>query len=396
MREVVIVSACRTAVGDFAGSLSTVSATDLGVVVIKEAIKRAGIKNEDVDEVIMGSVLPHGLGQNPARQSMIRAGLPLEVGAITVNKVCGSGLKSVMLAAQAIQCNDADVIVAGGQENMNLCPYMLKKARTGYRMNNNKLIDAMVHDGLWDHVNDFHMGISAELIAEKYGISREDSDSFAINSYEKVWKAMDEGKFRDEIVPVEVPARKGDPKIFDEDEISTRKPKPSMEGLARLRPAFKKGGLVTAGNASKISDGASALVVMSKEKAEELGCKPMVRVGAQGASGMDMKYVLVAPILSIPKVLAKDGLEIGDVDLHEINEAFSTSSVAVNRELGLDPERVNIHGGSVAIGHPIGASGARILTTLIYAMKDKGAKVGQASLCLGGGEAVTLVVYNEE
>jgi len=396
MREVVIVSACRTAVGDFAGSLSTVSATDLGVVVIKEAIKRAGIKNEDVDEVIMGSVLPHGLGQNPARQSMIRAGLPLEVGAITVNKVCGSGLKSVMLAAQAIQCNDADVIVAGGQENMNLCPYMLKKARTGYRMNNNKLIDAMVHDGLWDHVNDFHMGISAELIAEKYGISREDSDSFAINSYEKVWKAMDEGKFRDEIVPVEVPVRKGDPKIFDEDEISTRKPKPSMEGLARLRPAFKKDGLVTAGNASKISDGASALMVMSKEKAEELGCKPMVRVGAQGASGMDMKYVLVAPILSIPKVLAKDGLEIGDVDLHEINEAFSTSSVAVNRELGLDPERVNIHGGSVAIGHPIGASGARILTTLIYAMKDKGAKVGQASLCLGGGEAVTLVVYNEE
>ena len=396
MREVVIVSACRTPVGDFAGSLSTVSATDLGKLVIKEAIKRAGIKNEDVDEVIMGSVLPHGLGQNPARQSMIRAGLPWEVGAITVNKVCGSGLKSVMLAAQAIQCNDADVIVAGGQENMNLCPYMLKKARTGYRMNNNKLIDAMVDDGLWDHVNDFHMGISAELIAEKYGVSREDSDSFAINSYEKVWKAMDEGKFRDEIVPVEIPVRKGDPKIFDEDEIPTRKPKPSMEGLAKLRPAFKKDGLVTAGNASKISDGASALVVMSKEKAEELGCKPMVRVGAQGASGMDMKYVLVAPILSIPKVLAKDGLEIGDVDLHEINEAFSTSSIAVNRELGLDPDRVNIHGGSVAIGHPIGASGARVLTTLIYAMKDKGAKVGQASLCLGGGEAVTLVVYNEE
>jgi acetyl-CoA C-acetyltransferase len=395
MREVVIVSACRTPVGDFAGSLSTVSATDLGALVIKEAIKRAGIKNEDVDEVIMGSVLPHGLGQNPARQSMVRAGLPWEVGAITVNKVCGSGLKAVMLAAQAIQCNDADVIVAGGQENMNLCPYMLKKARTGYRMNNNKVIDAMVNDGLWDHVNDFHMGISAELVAEKYGISREDSDSFAVNSYEKAWKAMDEGKFRDEIVPVEVPVRKGDPKIFDEDEIPTRKPKPSMEGLARLRPAFKKDGLVTAGNASKISDGASALMVMSKEKAEELGCKPMVRVGAQGASGMDMKYVLVAPILSIPKVLAKDGLEIGDVDLHEINEAFSTSSVAVNRELGLDPERVNIHGGSVAIGHPIGASGARVLTTLIYAMKDKGAKVGQASLCLGGGEAVTLVLYNE-
>ena len=396
MREVVIVSACRTAVGDFAGSLSTVSATDLGALVIKEAIKRAGIKNEDVDEVIMGSVLPHGLGQNPARQTMVRAGLPWEVGAITVNKVCGSGLKSVMLAAQAIQCNDADVIVAGGQENMNLCPYMLKNARTGYRMNNNNLIDAMVHDGLWDHVNDFHMGISAELVAEKYGISRKDSDSFAINSYEKAWKAIDEGKFRDEIVPVEVPVRKGDPKIFDEDEIPTRKPKTSMESLARLRPAFKKDGLVTAGNASKISDGASALVVMSKEKAEELGCKPMVRVGAQGASGIDMKYVLVAPILSIPKVLAKDGLDIGDIDLHEINEAFSTSSVAINRELGIDPERVNIHGGSVAIGHPIGASGARVLTTLIHAMKNKGAKVGEASLCLGGGEAVTLVLYNEE
>ncbi len=396
MREVVIVSACRTAVGDFAGSLSTVSATDLGALVIKEAIKRAGIKNEDVDEVIMGSVLPHGLGQNPARQTMVRAGLPWEVGAITVNKVCGSGLKSVMLAAQAIQCNDADVIVAGGQENMNLCPYMLKNARTGYRMNNNNLIDAMVHDGLWDHVNDFHMGISAELVAEKYGISREDSDSFAINSYEKTWKAIDEGKFRDEIVPVEVPVRKGDPKIFDEDEIPTRKPKTSMESLARLRPAFKKDGLVTAGNASKISDGASALVVMSREKAEELGCKPMVRVGAQGASGIDMKYVLVAPILSIPKVLAKDGLDIGDIDLHEINEAFSTSSVAINRELGIDPERVNIHGGSVAIGHPIGASGARVLTTLIHAMKNKGAKVGEASLCLGGGEAVTLVLYNEE
>jgi len=396
MREVVIVSACRTAVGDFAGSLSTVSATDLGALVIKEAIKRAGIKNDDVDEVIMGSVLPHGLGQNPARQTMVRAGLPWEVGAITVNKVCGSGLKSVMLAAQAIQCNDADVIVAGGQENMNLCPYMLKNARTGYRMNNNNLIDAMVHDGLWDHVNDFHMGISAELVAEKYGISREDSDSFAINSYEKAWKAIDEGKFRDEIVPVEVPVRKGDPKIFDEDEIPTRKPKTSMESLARLRPAFKKDGLVTAGNASKISDGASALVVMSREKAEELGCKPMVRVGAQGASGIDMKYVLVAPILSIPKVLAKDGLDIGDIDLHEINEAFSTSSVAINRELGIDPERVNIHGGSVAIGHPIGASGARVLTTLIHAMKNKGAKVGEASLCLGGGEAVTLVLYNEE
>ncbi len=396
MRDVVIVSACRTAIGDFAGSLSSVSATDLGATVIKEAIQRAGVKYEEVDEVIMGNVLPHGLGQNPARQSVVRAGLPWEVGAITVNKVCGSGLKAVMLAAQAIQCKDAEVIVAGGQENMNLCPYMLKKARTGYRMNNNTLVDGMVHDGLWDLVNDFHMGISAELVADKYGVTREDMDIFALNSYEKTWKAIEDNKFRDEIVPIEIPVRKGDPKIFDTDEIPFRKPKTSSDGLARLRPAFKKDGMVTAGNASKISDGASALVVMSREKAEELGCKPMVRVGAQGASGLDMKYVLVAPILSIPKVLAKDGLKIGDVDLHEINEAFSSSSVAINRELGINPDQVNVHGGAVALGHPIGASGARLLTTLIYAMKERDARVGEASLCLGGGEAVTLVVYNED
>ncbi|MFP4086050.1 MAG: acetyl-CoA C-acetyltransferase [Desulfobacteraceae bacterium] len=395
MRDVVIVSACRTAVGDFAGSLSGVSATDLGAMVIKEAIRRAGIQNQDIDEVIMGSVLPHGLGQNPARQTMVRAGLPWEVGAITVNKVCGSGLKAVMLAAQAIQCNDAEVIVAGGQENMNLCPYMLDKARTGYRMNNAQVKDGMVHDGLWDHVNDFHMGISAELVSERYGVSREDTDAFALGSYQKCWKAIEGDKFKAEIVPVQVPVRKGEPKIFEQDEIPMRPPKTSAEGLARLRPAFKKDGIVTAGNASKISDGASALVVMSKEKADALGLKPLVRVGAQGAAGIDMKYVLVAPILSIPKVLAKDGLKIGDVDIHEINEAFSTSSVAINRELGIDPEKVNVHGGSVAIGHPIGASGARVLTTLIYAMKDRGLEIGQASLCLGGGEAVTLVVYNE-
>jgi acetyl-CoA C-acetyltransferase len=362
---------------------------------MKEALKRAGVENKDVDEVIMGSVLPHGLGQNPARQTMIRAGLPWDVGAITVNKVCGSGLKAVMLGAQAILCGDADVVVAGGQENMNLCPYMLKKARTGYRMGNGQMVDAMVHDGLWDHVNDFHMGISAELVAEKYNITREDSDVFALNSYEKTWQSQEQGKFSGEIVPVAIPSRKGDPVIFDTDEIPTRKPLTNMEGLKKLRPAFKKDGLVTAGNASKIADGASALVVMSREKADALGCKPLVRVGAQGASGMDMKYVLVAPILSIPKVLAKDGLTVDDIDLHEINEAFSTSSIAINRELNIDPLKVNVHGGSVAIGHPIGASGARVLTTLIHAMKDRGAGVGEASLCLGGGEAVTLVVYNE-
>ena len=395
MRDVVIVSACRTPIGDFGGSLSTVSATDLGALVINEAISRAGISKEDVDEVIMGCVLPHGLGQNPARQSMIRAGLPWDVGAITVNKVCGSGLKATMLGAQAIKCGDADVVVAGGQENMNLCPYMLEKARTGYRMNNGVLIDGMVHDGLWDHVNDFHMGMSAELVADKYGVTREDMDEFALRSYEKAWKAIEQGKFKEEIVPVMVPQRKGDPKVFDTDEIPLRKPKTSAEALARLRPAFKKDGRVTAGNASKISDGASAVVLMAREKAQALGCKPLVRVGAQGCAGIDMKYVLVAPIYSIPKVLEKDGLKVEDVDLHEINEAFSSSSVAINRELGLNPDKVNVHGGAVALGHPIGASGARVLTTLIYAMKEKGAEVGQATLCLGGGEAVTLVVYNE-
>lgn len=377
------------------GTLSGISATDLGALVIREAVKRAGIRNEDVDEVIMGCVLPHGLGQNPARQSMVRAGLPWDVGAITVNKVCGSGLKAVMLAAQAIQCGDADVVVAGGQENMNLCPYILEKVRTGYRMNNGAVMDGMVRDGLWDHVNDFHMGMSAELVAEKYGVMRQDMDDFALQSYQKAWKAVEEGKFKKEIVPVEVPVRKGDPKIFDTDEIPLKPPKTSAEALAKLKPAFKKEGAVTAGNASKISDGASALVVMAKERAAELGCKPLVRVGAQGAAGIDMKYVLVAPIYSIPKVLSKAGLKVKDVDLHEINEAFSSSSVAINRALDLDPEKVNVHGGSVALGHPIGASGARVLTTLIYAMKERGAGVGQVSLCLGGGEAVTLVLYNE-
>ncbi len=395
MRDVVIVSACRTAIGDFAGTLSGVSATDLGALVIREALGRAELGVEDVDEVIMGSVLPHGLGQNPARQSMVRAGLPWDVGALTVNKVCGSGLKAVMLAAQAIRCGDADVVVAGGQENMNLCPYMLEKARTGYRMNNGKVVDGMVHDGLWDHVNDFHMGMSSELVAEKYGVSREDADAFALASYEKAWKAMEEEAFAREIVAVDVPQRRGEPVRFDSDEIPVRPPRTSAEALAKLRPAFNKDGATTAGNASKISDGASAVVVMSRERARDLGCRPLVRLGAQGSAGIDMKYVLVAPVLSIPRVLAKDGLSVGDMDLHEINEAFSTSSVAIERGLNLDPAKVNVRGGSVALGHPIGASGARVLTTLIYAMKDMGAEKGQASLCLGGGEAVTLVVYNE-
>ena len=279
---------------------------------------------------------------------------------------------------------------------MNLCPYLLDKARTGYRMNNGRVMDGMVQDGLWDHVNDFHMGMSAELVAEKWGVTREEMDDFSFRSYEKAWKAIELGKFNKEIVPFTVPTRKGEPKVFDTDEIPLRPPKTSREALGKLAPAFKKGGRVTAGNASKISDGASALVVMSRDKAMELGCKPLVRVGAQGASGVDMKYVLIAPIYSIPKVLAKAGLKVEEVDLHEINEAFSASSAAINKVLNLDPEKVNVNGGSVALGHPIGASGARVLTTLIYAMKERGSKVGEASLCLGGGEAVTLVVYNEE
>ncbi len=395
MSDVVIVSACRTAIGNFSGSLNSIPATELGAMVINESLSRAGIEKDVVDEVIMGCVLPHGLGQNPARQAMVKAGLPWGVGATTINKVCGSGLKAVMMASQAIQCGDADVIVAGGMENMNLCPYMLPKARTGYRMNNGQVVDGMVTDGLWDHVNDFHMGMSAELVSEKYGISREDMDSFAFNSYKKALKALEQGKFKEEILPVRIPVRKGDPKMFDTDEIPLKNVDTSLEALSKLRPAFKKGGKVTAANSSKISDGSSALVVMSRSRAKELGCTPLVSVGAQGAAGVDMKYVLIAPIYSIPSVLQKDGLKASDVDLHEINEAFSASSEAINRELGLDPDKVNVKGGAVALGHPIGASGARVLTTLIYAMKERGAEIGQASLCLGGGEAVTLVVYNE-
>ena len=388
MREVVIVSACRTAIGAFAGSLATVSATELGRLAIEEAMARAGIETGVVDEIIMGNVLPAGLGQNPARQAMLKAELDYNVGAITVNKVCGSGLKAVMLAAQAIQCGDADVVIAGGLENMNLAPYYLLKGRTGIRMGNDTVTDGMIHDGLWDHFNDFHMGMSAELCAEKYGVSREDQDQFALASYNKALTAQAEGKFKEEIFPVTIKTRKGEV-VFETDEV----PRPtSLDDLAALRPAFKKDGTVTSGNASKISDGAAAVVVMSAEKAAELGIKPLVRVGAQGAAGLDPKYVLVAPILSIPKVCAKAGLKPAQIDLHEINEAFSASSVAVQRELELDPARISVHGGSVALGHPIGASGARVLVTLLYAMKEKRAKTGMASLCLGGGESVSLIV----
>jgi acetyl-CoA C-acetyltransferase len=389
VEEVFIVSGVRTPLGSFNGSLSTFTATELGALVMTEAIQRAGLSKEQIDEVIMGNVLPAGLGQNPARQAMLRAGLPYEVGAITVNKVCGSGLKAVMLAAQAIALKDAEVVVAGGLENMSQAPFYLEKARTGYRMGNGKLIDSMDHDGLRDINNDFLMGVSAEYCAEKYGVSREDQDTFAHRSYQKALKAREEGKFKEEILPISIPRKGKDPVIFDQDEILRET---SLESLTGLRAAFKKDGTVTAGNASKISDGAAALVLMSGKKMRELNLNPMARIGAQGSSGLDPKYVLVAPILSIPKVLKKAGLTIQDIDLQEVNEAFSSSTVAVIKELGLDREKVNVHGGSVALGHPIGASGARVLVTLLYALKDRGAKRGMASLCLGGGEAVSLII----
>ncbi len=389
MKEAVIVSAVRTPLGSFSGSLGKIGATDLGAIVIKEAINRAGIEKEVVDEVMMGQVLPLGYGQNPAKQAAVKAGMPWEVECITINKVCGSALKTVMLAAQAIQLGDADVVVAGGMENMSMAPYYLEKGRFGYRMGHGQFVDSMIHDGLWDIVNDFHMGISNELCSEKYNVSREDQDRYAAESYKRANEAISSGRFKDEIVPVEIPQRKGDPVVFNQDECPMET---SFEILSKMRGAFKKDGLGTAGNASIISDGAAAVVVMSKEKAEELGCEIMATVGAQASFGLDMKYVLVAPIWAIPKCLKKEGLNIDDVDLYEVNEAFSGSTVAVLQELGLNPEIVNVNGGSVALGHPIGASGCRVLVTLLYEMIKQDKKTGLASLCLGGGEAVAMVV----
>jgi acetyl-CoA C-acetyltransferase len=389
MREAVIVSAVRTPLGSFNGSLGSIGATKLGSMVIEEAIKRAGISKEDVDEVIMGMVLPCGYGQNPAKQAAVQANMPWEVEAITVNKVCGSGLKSVMLGAQAIQLGDADVVVAGGMENMTLAPYYLDKARAGYRMGDGKIYDHMVHDGLWDIINDFHMGISNELCSEKYSVTREDQDRYAAESYRRTLASITSGRFKDEIMPVSVPSRKGEPVLFSEDECARET---SYEALAKMRWAFKKDGVTTAGNASVISDGAAAVVVMAREKAEALGCRIMATIGAQASAGIDMKYVLVAPIWAIPKCLKKEGLSLGDVDLFEVNEAFSGSTVAVMKELKLDPAKTNVNGGSVALGHPIGASGCRLLVTLLHEMVRQDKKVGLTSLCLGGGEAVALIV----
>jgi acetyl-CoA C-acetyltransferase len=375
--------------GSFNGSLGNIGATKLGAVVIEAAVDRADIDKEAVNEVIMGMVLPCGYGQNPARQASVQADMPWDVECITVNKVCGSALKSVMLAAQAVQVGDADVVVAGGMESMSMAPYYLEKARFGYRMGKAKIEDHMVHDGLWDIVNDFHMGISNELCSEKYNVTREDQDQYAVESYRRALEAISAGRFKDEIVPVEVPQRKGSPVKFDQDECPQET---SFESLSKMKPAFKKDGRGTAGNASIISDGAAAVVVMSKEKAKEMGCSIMATIGAQASYGLDMKYLLVAPIWAIPKCLEKEGISKEDVDLFEINEAFSGSTVAVLRELDLDPAIVNVNGGSVAMGHPIGASGCRVLVTLLYEMKRQDKKIGVASLCLGGGEGVALVV----
>ncbi|MGB9629082.1 MAG: thiolase family protein [Thermodesulfobacteriota bacterium] len=393
MREVVITSAVRTAIGNFLGALSPFSATELGGKVIEEAVRRSGIDKKDVDQVIMGNVLPYGLGQNPARQAMIKAGLPMEGGALTINKVCGSGLKAVMLATQIIIAGDAEVIVAGGMESMSRVPYYLENARTGYRLWDGKLVDGMVHDGLWDVVNDYHMGYTAEIQSKKFNISREEQDLFAHESNTKAMKAIREGKFKEEILPIQIPGKKGETILFDTDE----GPRDTdLQAMAKLKPVFKEEGVVTAGNSSKISDGASALVVMSKEKAKSLDIKPLARVGVQAEAGVELEDVLVAPIQSIPKALKKAGLTINDIDLFEINEAFAASTVAIIKTLGIDREKVNVHGGAVALGHPIGASGARVLTTLLYAMKEKGAKRGMASLCLGGAEAVSLIVERIE
>ena len=388
-REAVIVSACRTPLGAFNGSLSGIGATQLGALAIEEAVKRAGIDKAEVEEVIMGQVLPLGYGQNPGRQASVKAGLPFETGCITINKVCGSGLKAVMLAAQAIQLGDADIVIAGGMENMSAAPYYLEKARVGYRMGNGALIDSMVHDGLWDIVNDFHMGISNDLCSEKYHVSREDQDRYAAMSYERSLESITQGRFKEEIFPVSIPQRKGDPLIFDTDECPRET---SFEILGKMRPAFQKDGYATPGNASIISDGASALCVMSEATAKAKGLNIMARVGSQGAAGLDMKYVLMAPMLSIPKVAKKEGVDYHSIELMEVNEAFSGSTVAVMRELGLESDNVNVNGGAVALGHPIGASGARVLTTLLYAMKNRDKKTGMASLCLGGGESVSLYV----
>ncbi len=390
--DVVIISGCRTPIGKFQGSLSDMRAPEIGAVAVREAVKRAGIDAKLVDECIMGNVVSAGLGQNPARQAAIFGGLAPEVGAMTINKVCGSGLKSVALAAQAIETGNSEIVVAGGMESMTNAPYLLPNARKGYRLGNGQLVDSMVNDGLWDIYNDYHMGITGENVAEKYGITREEQDAFAVNSHRKAIAAQKECRFKAQIVPVELPAKKkgAAPVIFDKDE--GPREDTTIETLRALKPAFKKDGTVTAGNAPGVNDGAAAVVVTSAARAAELGAKPMVRIVAQATSGVEPKWVMMAPVGAVQKIWQKTGWKKDEVGLYELNEAFSVQALGVIRELGLDMDRVNVNGGAVALGHPIGASGARVLVTLIYEMIRRDVHRGIAALCLGGGNAVAMAV----
>ena len=390
--DVVIISGCRTPVGKFQGSLSDFRAPQLGAIVVHEAVKRAGIDPAQVDECIMGNVVSAGLGQNPARQAAIFGGLTPATGAMTINKVCGSGLKSVALAAQAVQTGNSSIVVAGGMESMTNAPYLLPQARKGYRLGNAQIVDSMVHDGLWDIYNDYHMGITGENVAEKYGITREEQDEFAVNSHRKAVSAIKECRFKAQIVPVEIAAKKkGAPSTFFEKDEGPREDT-TIEILRSLKPAFKKDGTVTAGNAPGVNDGAAAVVVTSAQRGKELGAKPMVRIVAQATSGVEPKWVMMAPVGAVRQIWQKTGWKNEDVDLYELNEAFSVQALGVMRELGLNPDKVNVNGGAVAIGHPIGASGARVLVTLIYEMIRRDVHRGIAALCLGGGNAVAMAV----
>jgi acetyl-CoA C-acetyltransferase len=391
IKQPVIISAVRTPVGKFLGSLKGFTATQLGAMVVRESVRRAGVAPESVDEVIMGCVIQAGLGQNPARQAALNGGIPFGVSAVTVNKVCGSGLKAVMMAAQGVQLGDSEIVVAGGMESMSNAPYLIPKAREGYRLGNGALVDSMIHDGLWCAFENYHMGNTGEVVSERYHISRGDQDEYALNSHHKAAAAIKEGKFKDEIVPIEIPQKKGPPLIFDTDE--TVREDTSMEALGKLRPAFKKeGGTVTAGNAPGVNDGASAVVVTSEDRARELGVEPMARIVAQATSGIQPELVMMAPMEAIQKVLRKAGWSTSDVDLIELNEAFSVQAVAIIEELKLDPSRVNVNGGAVALGHAIGQSGSRLLTTMLYELKRRDAHRGVAALCLGGGNAVAMAV----
>jgi acetyl-CoA C-acetyltransferase len=390
LNEAVIISAARTPVGKFLGSLKGFSAPELGAMVVRESVKRAGVNPEDVDEVIMGCVIQAGLGQNPARQAALKGGLPSTVSAVTINKVCGSGLKAVMLAAQGIQLGDTDIVVAGGMESMSNAPYLVPKAREGYRLGNGELLDAMIHDGLWCAFENYHMGCTGEVVADEYKISRSEQDEFAMNSHRKAAAAIKAGKFKDEIVPVEIKQKKGPAIVFDTDE--TVREDTTVDVLGKLKPAFKSEGTVTAGNAPGVNDGASAVVVTSLRRARELGVEPMARIVAQAVSGVEPRLVMMAPVEAVRKLFKKTGWSPSEVDLVELNEAFSVAAVAVTRELGLDPEKVNVNGGAVALGHAIGQSGSRLLTTMLYELKRRDARRGIVSLCLGGGNAVAMAI----